>query len=140
MFGYQPSFLVVISIRCIYIKCSPTIFNTFYVINEKIITLFAFIWRQILSPWYCCIDTMISVFMPMMIVLQHKKADDINVPKPFPTFLVLIIIWYWINYGVTQKRIWIILIFMNMHTTYEYEYEVIAINKFVLVEMLNWYK
>lgn len=115
MFGYQPSFLVVISIRCIYIKCSPTIFNTFYVINEKIITLFAFIWRQILSPWYCCIDTMISVFIPMMIVLQHKKADDINVPKPFPTLLVLIIIWYLINYGVTKKK-------MNHFNFYEYAY------------------
>lgn len=31
---------------------------------------------------------------------------------------------------------------MNMHTTgtYEYENEMIVINTFVLVEMLNWYK
>lgn len=41
---------------------------------------------------------------------------------------------------VLFKKKWIILIFMNMYIIYEYEYEMIVINIFVLVEMLNWYK
>lgn len=41
---------------------------------------------------------------------------------------------------VLLKKKWIILIFMNMYIIYEYENEMIVINIFVLVEMLNWYK